>query len=40
MSPAERSAASDSGASAPSGALAAASTTPVGGPTRILLVED
>ena len=40
MSPAERSAASGSGASAPSGAPAAASTTPVGGPTRILLVED
>ena len=40
MSPAERSAASGSGPSAPSGALAASSMTAVGGPTRILLVED
>lgn len=48
MSPAERSAeagagpvaASGSGASAPSDAPAAASITAVGGPTRILLVED
>ena len=40
MSPAERSVASGSGPSAPSGAPAAASMTPVGGPTRILLVED
>ena len=43
MSPAERAAASSAGSagtSAPSSALAAASMTPVGGPTRILLVED
>ena len=40
MSPAERSVASGSGPSAPSGALAASSMTAVGGPTRILLVED
>ena len=43
MSPAERSAASSAGSagtSEPSSAPAAASMTPVGGPTRILLVED
>ena len=43
MSPAERSAASSAGSagsSTSSKAPAAASMTPVGGPTRILLVED